>query len=229
VNGREVEATFDIDRTEVRRIYEALTRPASASRGIVGVRIKRPRTVLHFYITGTGESSRRLRVRRRRDRLLISLESKQVLREDRLSIEKEERAEIPDMPIADTAALLACGTKIISSFIKNQHKVTLESELGLLKASLDQMLPFRADRPVVATDSFWHVEFEEISWPLTDFLQSMLFRENFAGLRPLQESKWRTAALGSPVCLPAMSDHGLRDYFDGLLKHGIGESNWPQG
>jgi hypothetical protein len=230
VNGKEVEVTFDIDLAAVSQVYEALTQPVPArGRDLAGVHLKPPRTVLHFYIGGIDEiRSRRLRVRRRRDRLIISLESKHVLREDRLSIEKEERTEIPNMPLADAAVLLARGTKVTSSFIKNQHRMILESEFGLLKASLDQMLPFRADRPAVLMSPFWHLEFEEInSWPLAHFLQSVLFRENFADLRPLQESKWRTAALGSPAPLKAMSSRRLREYFDELLARGADESDWP--
>jgi hypothetical protein len=224
VNGTEIEATFGIDRSEVDRVYEALTRPTASALGTVSVRIKPPRTVLHFYLAGTGEylagtdeRPRRLRVRRRRDGLLISLESKQVLREDQLSIEKLERTEIPDMSLADAAVLLASGTKIISSFVKNQYRVTLESEAGLLKASLDQMLPFLPDRPTVRTEPFWHVEFEEISWPLADFLKSALFSENFAALRPLEESKWLTATLAPPAFLPLLPDLLLRDYFHELF------------
>lgn len=219
MNGKEVEATFSIDRTEVHRVYAALTRPAPPL-GAVSVRIRSPRTVLHFYLTGTDEWQRRLRVRRRRDGLLISLESKHVLREDRLSIEKLESTQLRDMSLADTAALLARGAKIISSFIKNQYRVTLESEAGLLKASLDQMLPFLPDRPTVRSDPFWHVEFEEISWPLTNFLQSTLFSESFAALRPLRESKWQTAVLASPAFLPALPDPLLRNYFHQLLDRG---------
>jgi hypothetical protein len=225
MDGREVEMTFDIDLSTVSLVYATFTRLPAQGRHVLRVRTKPARTVLHFYLGRADDAQvRRLRARRHHCQFVLSLESKRLLREDRFLIEKEEVTEIRDMPLGDAADLMSRGTPIISSFIKNQHRMVLESELGRLKVSLDQMLPFRADRPMVIASPFWHLELEEVhGWRLSDFLHSSFFQQNLSELRPLQKSKWRAATLGPPVRINEISRSYLPEYLDALLARGRAE------
>jgi hypothetical protein len=97
--------TFDVSIAELESVYRAFSLPAAEGRGRSWrVSLRAPRTVLHFYLPPRpGEQVRRLRVRRSRDQYAISLESKQVIREGPMLVEKEEMVLAPRLPL-DTLA-----------------------------------------------------------------------------------------------------------------------------
>jgi hypothetical protein len=223
MQGREVEMTFSIDLADVESVYRAFSLPSAPGRGQSFRTFLMPsRTVLHFYLPpAPGEHVRRLRIRRRRDQYAISLESKQVIREDPMLIEKEETVVAPRLSLEHVRQMMSGSASIVSSFIKNQYRARLKSDSGVLKVSLDQMLPFRADRPTILAPQFWHLEIEEVQgWPVPEFLDSHFFRCNLSTLRPLRQSKWELARISSPVGLKTDSAQHFRDYLDSLFGEG---------
>jgi hypothetical protein len=220
---REIEMTYSVSLSALRNVHEAFTAPSSGypERSFT-IRAKPPRSVLHFYLTATeGADVRRIRVRRRHGDLLISLDSKRVLREDDLVIEKDETVENSHVSLASAAEMLSEEASIASSFIKNQHRLDLRQGSRSLKVSLDQMLPFRADRPTVLGSRFWHLEIEEgRNWPLADFHDSDFFQKNLSDLPPLLQSKWQSAALSPPVGIDPTSREDFSGYLGGLLALG---------
>jgi hypothetical protein len=230
--GREVEMTFVVPLSEVGRIYGTFTGPKlmypDRSFEVVA---KQSRTVLHFYLAAIeGISTRRLRVKRCREMLMITLESKRVLSDDALRIEKEERTENPDLPLPHVADMLTTGTPVISSFIKNQYRFKLKAKSGSLKVSLDQVLPFQADDPALLGPQFWHLEIEEAnSWSLSEFRETGFFERYLAPLEPLTESKWKSARMSCPVRITYWAKENLSEYFDELLAVGGGTLAAPEG
>jgi hypothetical protein len=223
MRGREVEMTFDIDLAELERVYRAFSLPVAEGHGrSCRVSLMPPRTALHFYLPpGPGEQVRRLRVRRSRDQYVISLESKQVIREDPMLVEKEETVLAPRLPLERAREMMSESVPVVSSFIKNQHRVTLKSNSSALKVSLDHMIPFLADQPTILGPETWHLEIEEIQgWPISEFLESNFFRQHMSALRPLQKSKWELARMSSPVALKTASACHFRDYLAILFREG---------
>jgi hypothetical protein len=225
---REIEMTYSVSLSAVRNVYEVLTTPPSCypERSFTA-RAKPPRTVLHLYLTATqGVNVRRIRVRRRHGSLLVSLDSKRVIREDDLLIEKDETIENSHVPLATAAEMLSGDASVASSFIKNQHRLDLRQGSRSLKVHLDQMLPFRADQPTVLGSQFWHLEIEEAqNWKLADFHDSSFVQRDLSTLHPLLESKWQTAALSPPVGIDRTSRDDFLGYLDGLLALGARASH----
>lgn len=223
MQGHEVEMTFSIDLANVESVYRAFSLPSVVDHGqSFRMSLMPPRTVLHFYLPPTpDEQVRRLRVRRRRDRYAISLGSKQVIREDPMLIEKEEITVAPRFPLEHARQMMSGNASIVSSFIKNQYRVRLKSDSSVLKVSLDQMLPFRADQPTILAPQFWHLEIEEVQdWPVPEFLGSHFFRHNLSTLRPLRHSKWELARIAPPVGLKTVSVQHFRNYLAGIFDEG---------
>lgn len=211
--------TFALADADVEQVFAAF-----GSAGDAGFRVRRrpARSVLHFYLEPTGpRATTRLRVRRRRSVLRTSLETKQVVHEETWRVHKTERTCVDHMPPAQAAALLCDADPVVSAFIKDQHRMALESPAGTLKASLDRILPFRADRPETTGPPFWHVEVEETgAWPLADFLGSAFVRHELTALRPLLRSKWEAARLGPPCAVPDAARDDIGAYFSALLDRG---------
>jgi len=220
----ETEITLELAHSVVPDIYLLFASAADGGRSpLFTTHVKPKRTVLHFYLAAPkGERMRRLRVKERRcGELGFSLQSKRVLWEEDLLISREEITEIADMPLPDVGRLLADGPPIISSFIKNQHRMRLTSGAGSLKASLDQVIPFRADTQQISMSSFWHLELEERSgWSLHEFIRSSFFEDNLAALQPVRESKWKTSAFSAPAHVRIAPPEYLRQRFKTLLASG---------
>lgn len=216
--------TYGVGFSAVHDIYKALTTPPTGHpEGSFTARAKPPRTVLHFYLTATrGANVRRIRVRRRHGELVVSLDSKRVIREDELLIEKVETIENPHVPLATAAEMLSGDASVASSFIKNQYRLDLRQGPRSLKVHLDQMLPFRADEPTVLGSQFWHLEIEEDkNWPLADFHNSDFFRRHLSALHHLLESKWQTATLSTPVGIGRTSLENFPEYLGNLFELGV--------
>jgi hypothetical protein len=136
-------------------------------------------------------------------------------------VEKEEMVLAPRLPLEHARYMMSENVPVMSSFIKNQHRVTLKSNSSALKVSLDQMIPFRADQPAVLGPEAWHLEIEEMrEWPIHEFLESSFFGRHIAALRPLQKSKCELARISPPVALKTVSEHHFRDYLAALFEEG---------
>jgi hypothetical protein len=223
MHGREVEMTFSIGLADVESVYRAFSLRSVVDRGRSFCAYPMPpRTVLHFYLPPAScEQGRRLRVRRHGDQYAISLESKRVIREDPMLIEKEEIAVAPRLPLEHARQMMSESASIVSSFIKNQYRFRLNSSSGELKVALDQMLPFRADQPAILAPQFWHLEIEEVhDWPVPEFLGSSFFNQNLSALRPLRQSKLELARISPPVSLRTVSAHQFKDYLAALFRDG---------
>jgi hypothetical protein len=215
--------TYSVPFSAVPGVYDSLAGPRTRyPERFFEAHNRPPRTVLHFYLAATeGVSTRRLRVWRRGGGLAIALESKRVVREDALSIEKEEITENPDLTLQHAAGILSADASVISSFIKNKYRFKLQSASGLLKVSLDQMLPFQADDPALLGSQFWHLEIEEAGgWPLSDFHETAFFLNHLAHLPPLRQSKWQLAMTTGPVRIGTSAAKHLPEYFSELLAKG---------
>jgi hypothetical protein len=224
MHRREIEMTYSVDLSDVRTVYNAFTGASTSYRERFFVeRVKKQRTVLHFYLTAIRDADvRRLRVRRRHGNLVTSLESKRIVRESDLMIEKDERIESPNVSLSAAADILTQEASIVSSFIKNQHRIELKSGSRALKVSLDQMLPFRPDHPAVLGAEFWHLEIEEKrNWPLTDFRNTEFFRKYLSALQPLLQSKWQSAVLAPPAAITKADAENLDEYLNAVLAAGV--------
>lgn len=222
--------TYSVSTSAVRSVYDAFTAPlpGHTARSFIA-RAKPPRTVLHFYLTATGDANvRRIRVRHGRGGLLVSLDSKRVIRENELLIEKDETIENSCVPISTAIEMMSGNASVASSFVKNQHRLDLRQGSRSLKVSLDQMLPFRADRPTILGSEFWHLEIEERqNWPLADFHDSDFFQTHLSALPHLLQSKWQSAAFSPPVGIDRTSQENFRGYLDTLLELGARAFHFP--
>jgi hypothetical protein len=227
MSGREVEMTFSVDLADVESVHRVIATP-SASAG-QGFRISPmpPRAVLHFYLPSDGGAQvHRLRVRRRDGQVVIKLEAKQVVREAAMLIVREETTICSRVSIDHARQILSRDEAIISSFIKIQHRARLKSDFGILKVSLDQMLPFKADQPMPLVQEFWHLEIEEVrGWPLPEFLNSPFFRRSLPALRPLRTSKWQLSKISPPTSISTKSVRHFGDYLITLLDEGERQTN----
>jgi hypothetical protein len=233
VGKTEIEVTFELNSADVIRVFEALTSEPFEMRGTqFAVHPKPFRSVLHFYLHPTDDQVvRRLRVKKRKGTLNLSLETKRTISATDTRSEKEETLEEGGLPLGRAVEILLSGAPVVSSFIKNQYRLAFRSGNSGCKASIDQVIPFPADDPRRAGREVWHLEFENVTnWDPSYFLRSAYFMQHLKDfVRPLTASKWQTARMGPPAA-PAVTrePQAIAAYFNALLKEGgrrrLGES-----